>query len=302
MKTHIIYATLVVANLIFAFSLKADGPGEIISRPLRNTTSGVISFVERLRPGLKDVAEVLVITDVPLYRKQNGTSVYSDVLAHSKAEPFGDAHGRSTNAHETAHSIHNQLLNEHTAINKKPFNGFYLLNGQAAVLEEPAMKLSRIVPEIPQSLRVYRYFTYFDNQKDWDHRPLYIFDEWSAYVIGGKTAIDDLEHGIKIGNSDYVSGCLDFSIYALCTAKAIKQHNPVYYNQNKQFKAFVTYQLVQANETFLKGLNFKECQSEKQMFFLRNWLTNPDCAGLRDFAQKEFGGIWLDKATRDALK
>lgn len=242
--------------------------------------------------------------EVKTYRKSEEGTVYGDVISHSKGAPFGDAHGRSTNAHETAHGIHSEIRNEYTAKLKKRVNGFYALKGRGVVIEEPGIKMSHAVKFIPENLRSYRYDLYMVKQlRDWNDTPLYICDEWNAYVLGGKCCVDDVKQGKhKGGWTDGVSGCLDFSIYTIALAMAVKEHDKDYWANHKQFKNWVIWNLKEANTTYLAGHRMKEFQWEKQDKLLKEFLESPGAAKMREFVQAELQGVWLDAKTAAASK
>lgn len=242
--------------------------------------------------------------EVKVYRKSEEGTVYGDIISHSKGAPFGDRAGRSTNAHETAHGIHSEIRNEYTSSLKKRVNGFYALKGRGVVIEEPGIKMSHAVKFIPENLRSYRYDLYMVNQlRDWNDTPLYIMDEWNAYVLGGMCCVDDVKQGKhKEGWTDGVSGCLDFSIYTVALAMAVKEHDKEYWNDHPQFRNFVKWNLKRANETYLAGHRMKEFQWEKQDKLLKEFLESAGSAKMREFVKAELDGIWLDAKTVEASK
>lgn len=250
-------------------------------------------------PAPKEAAPDFV--EVKVYRKSEEGTVYGDIISHSRGAPFGDAHGRSTNAHETAHGIHSEIRNEYTKSGKK-VNGFYALKGRGVVIEEPNIKMSHAVKFIPENLRSYRYDLYMVKQlRDWNDTPTYIMDEWNAYVLGGMCCVDDVRQGKhKGGWTDGVSGCLDFSIYTMALAMAVKEHDKAYWESNTQFKNWVKWNLKRANETYLAGHRMKEFQWEKQDKLLKEFLDSTGGARMREFVKAELDGIWLDAKTIEA--
>lgn len=236
---------------------------------------------------------------VPEYRKASDDSILSDVSKHSKKEPFADG-SRATKAHETAHGIHSELRNFYRASLKKNVNGFYALNGRGVIVEEPNIKMNQVNYFVPENLRSYRWQTYFVQQKMyWDDVPLYIMDEWSAYVIGGKSCVQDYNKGIyKDGWTDGVSGCLDFSIYTLALCMAIEKNDPEYWKNNVQFKKFVSWQLKEAYETFVEGRKMDMFKWDKQDLLLKELLTSQEAEPFRRLLKNEFNGVWLDVPTK----
>ena len=231
---------------------------------------------------------------VPIFRQSEKDSVFGDVLSHSEEKPFGGSN-RSTNAHETGHGIHSYLRNKYTGIMHKKVNGFYALKDRGVIIEEPKIRKSQIAKFVPQSLHSYRYDLYIAGQKEWDDTPLYIYDEWNAYILGGKTNVDDVISNRYKGEwIDGVSGCIDFSFYAIATAMAIKQHDPEYWNSNKQYRDFTIWNLKEAHETYLVGHKMKWFKWDKQDALLRAFLTSSDAIEMRRFVKDNLEGVWLN--------
>ena len=230
--------------------------------------------------------------EIPQQRTVRGEGVYADIMNHSVEAPFGDAHGRPTNAHETAHGIHATYRNIYYKTLKTRVNAFYMLDGKVAVVKEPDFLLQHIAREIPQSLRGYRYQLYFvEQRRDWDDRPLYVFDEWTAYICGGETAVDDLEFNDIKANSDAVSGCLEFSLYAVAAYLTAKARDPDYLEHEPQFKSVLYYNLTRAEDAFYSGREaFPSSKQEKLYEALQ---SSPDAAPIRNCLKNEFGGAFL---------
>jgi hypothetical protein len=232
---------------------------------------------------------------VQRYRNPPEDSVLGDIIAHSRQAQFGNAHGRSTNAHETTHGINSEVRNEHTRRLNKRMNAFYVLKGRAVVIEEPNIRKHQVALFVPQSLRSYRYRTYISGQSAWDDTPLYIFDEWRAYVNGGMCNVEDVQRGVYRGGwTDGVSGCLDFSIYSIATAMAVAKHDNSYWQNNEQFRAFLIWNLKESYKTYMLGSRMDQFKWSTQDDWLRNLRTSPDAAEMREFINTHLEGIWLE--------
>lgn len=233
--------------------------------------------------------EFLIIESVT----KPGPSVYEDVIAHFE-KPYGDSSGRSTNVHETAHGIHSQERNKHFKTIGR-CNAFYCLKGRVVVLREPRLKMEHI--EIPTVARSYRHALYFKEQlKYWNDTPTYPLDEWSAYILGAECAVEDHESGIETEKSDAVSGCLEFSIYSLATAKAIKEKDPDYWFQEENFRKFMKFNLDRAERAFFAGRYI--FKSEKQEKLLEDFRNHDECEPIRKFMSEEFGEFFLRDSFR----
>lgn len=233
-----------------------------------------------------------VFVEIPKQREINDHGAYQDVLSYSVEAPFGNEHGRATNVHETAHGIHAEYRNKYTLKLKRRVNALYMRDGKIALVKEPDFLLKHIAREIPVPLRGYRYQLYFiDQQQYWDDRPIYVFDEWTAYISGGECAVDDLAKDIVEKGADAVSGCLEFSIYAVATYLTAKLRDPEYLAHEPQFKRVLYYNLTRAEQTFYAGREvFK---STKQEALYNALQTHPEAAPVRDCLRNEFDGMFL---------
>jgi hypothetical protein len=229
------------------------------------------------------------------YKKLILDSIYSDVLSHSKQEPHGDKWGRYTNVHETAHGIHNELRNKYKLLLKTQINVFYCLNGKAVVIKEPNIRIRHINKYIPHILRSSRYKLYLIDQiQYWDDVPLYILDEWNCYILGGECAVDDFNNKRPLEKTNAVSGCLEFSIYSIALCMAIKEHDPIYWATNTQFKAFIKYNLIRSERTFGAGTCVQEFNNDEQNRLYDSLLNHEDSEPIRVFLKNEFDGIFVD--------
>lgn len=70
-------------------------------------------------------------------------------------------------------------------------NAFYVLGGRGLRLPEPACQLRDVAEDVPLRLCGMAYQLYLVQQRRyWNDQPLYVFDEWSAYLNGLQTALD----------------------------------------------------------------------------------------------------------------
>jgi len=232
---------------------------------------------------------------VPQYRTMDGDSVYSDVLSHSKQKPHGDHDGRYTNVHETAHGIHNELRNQYKLIIKLPINVFYCLNGKAVIVDDPKIKIRHISPYIPEVLRSSRFKIYLIEQiQYWDDVPTYIFDEWTCYILGAECAVDDYQKKKPLEKTNAVSGALEFSIYSIGLAMAVKDHDPIFWKNNTNFKSFIKYNLIRAEKAFSAGADVPEFRNKEQDRLQQALLKDKDAEPIRQFLKTEFDGIFVD--------
>lgn len=156
----------------------------------------------------------LQFVDVPIIQK-NVSPKLGKILGDIESRmPAGHiykfADDLITWAHETTHGLNANIRNAHYKPGLR-FNAFYILDGKAVLLEEPAnLKLSTVAPKVPQSLRGKIYQLYMiDQQKYWNDRPLYTWDEWTAYANGTATRTD-----LKITNrAETVAYMWEMAVY-----------------------------------------------------------------------------------------
>ena len=238
----------------------------------------------------------LVFTEVDKYRKIEENTVYGDVLTHSFEKPYGDQDSRRINVHETSHGITSHLRNLYSKALSKKLNVFYVLNSRCIVLEESNISMHLVTKYIPPDLRSYRYNLYFvKNIVDWNDMPSYIIDEWNSYILGSKSAVEDYKNGILNEKVDAVSGCLDFSIYAICFAMAVKEHDNEYWKTYPQFKNTIKFLLIEAEKTFGEGMKIENFRNSSQEKLHKNLKSSPDAKKIRAFLKEEFDNIFIDK-------
>lgn len=233
-------------------------------------------------------ADAPVFIEIPPCRP-GGEGVLADILEHSVEPPFGNQHGRPTNAHETAHGIHATFRNRHTTKARR-VNAFYMGSGRVAIVDEPEFLIRDVSKHIPNCLRGYRYTLYFQDQlRYWDDRPLYVMDEWTAYVCGAETAVDDWGRLQIDTDEDSVSGSLEFSVYAVAlylTAKERKQ------DDDQQLKAVIQFNLTRAEAAFSAGREVFAHSGQEQIY--KALQSHPDAEPIRRCLQEEFEGAFLE--------
>lgn len=206
-------------------------------------------------------------------RKKNVSSdtLYADVANHCDDwSYYGGSSDMSTNAHEATHGINNQIRNAfrigysfvHHKLGKdsviKPtlrdltlgVNGFYVLKNRAVTIPEPACKKHDIIPFIHAWFRKTRYSLYVAGQSDWDSCPLYIYDEWTAYINQAIVAEDLLAKGLyKDGNQDITYGAVEFVAYGLALCMAADKVNAL----SDLLREFTRFQIRRAFNAYYVG-------------------------------------------------
>lgn len=129
--------------------------------------------------------------NIPTLREPTHGTLLEDFYSRLTAKEvayFGENPSNSlvTSGHELNHCLNNNARN---LIRKPQVNAFYTSGGRAYIFHEPPLRLSDIAAAIPKPLRDEFYDLYLiKSQKDWENQPLYVYDEFSAYITGSITA------------------------------------------------------------------------------------------------------------------
>lgn len=220
-------------------------------------------------------------------------TILQDIVNHIPSNQIATykADNMMTWGHETTHGINAHIRNNLSPDKNAATNGFYLLKGQYALVKEPGIRKSEVAPIVPANLRGSRYDLYVAGQKEWDDRPLYILDEWNAYINGGAVAVELVSKGLwKDGNIDAVRGIIEFNVYALATAMAVKAGDATYYKDYKQFREFIAHNIRRGMVVYHEGVKTTFFGGFEQEQYMTNLRTSPDADALRVFA-REFLGV-----------
>ncbi len=222
-----------------------------------------------------------------------GTTL-TDIGRHIPSQ-YGDTYWSNdaiTAGHETSHGIHAHLRN-YEAPSSIGWNAFYVLGDRVAFVAEPAMRKSDIKPHIPTALRGDRYQLYLEGQTAWDDTPLYVFDEWNAYVNGAEVGVAQVSAQLYTGGwTDAVMGPLEFTVYAIATAKAVAQEDPDYFATNLQFRRFTAWNIARAMHLFALGRAMPDFEWTKQDAYATTLRTGAAGEQLRTFARDTWGADW----------
>jgi hypothetical protein len=171
------------------------------------------------------------------YRPQGaqGGLIFDDVLSHCTVEMRQRMYDQDkiVYCHEATHGVNSQIR-QCLIVN---WAGLYTRNHRAFILRNPRVRLDQVAPLVSPGQRDEVYDLYLVKQrKDWNDFPLYLLDEWSAYINGTECAIEsNLDYRSELRQS------LKFSNYVACLDQAIQQYDPQY-DQLQLFRVFVKYQ------------------------------------------------------------
>jgi hypothetical protein len=248
-------------------------PGFVIERGDAKPKAGLLKRIPKL-------------IQIPiLHNAIREESRLADIMNRARrVEHFGN---RGTDGHEATHEINSNVRNAQGGM----VNAFYLMDGNVAVLKEPGIRKSAVAAYVPASLRDYRFNTYVAGARDWDDRPLYLVDEWSAYINGCIVALDDAKSNRGRDNSDRACGCIDLGIYCVALAMAVEKQDPAYFKNEAQFLDFMNYQWGRAKEVFDQAAPLFPFDSQDVL--LKNLRTSPDAEAMRQFIKTHLNGVWL---------
>jgi len=225
--------------------------------------------------------------------------VLTDIENHLPAS-YGTTYRDSdkiTHGHETSHGIHSHIRNYFNKTGKRA-NGLYVLSDRGVIVVEPNIRKSQVAAFVPASLRGSRYSLYITGQTEWDDTPLYVWDEWNAYVNGGAVGTDLVKRGLwKYGWRDGVNGQLEFAVYAVAVAMAVQKHDPAYLEGNQQFREFLAWNLRRTMSIFREGQKMKDFAWAEQDAYYEKLKTSADAETWRSF----FKGFFGDAFTSEVL-
>jgi hypothetical protein len=199
-----------------------------------------------------------------------------------------------TFGHETSHGIHAHLRNYENTTGEQA-NAFYVLGDKAALVVEPNIRKSDVAPYVPASLRDFRYDTYVTGAPDWDDTPLYLWDEWNAYVNGAEVGVNRVSEGVWSEGWRDQSGNLEFVVYAMAVAHAVSELDPSYFASYGQFREFLMWNTERAMALFAQHQSMPEFQAASVAAYHDTLKTSADAEALRQFIRATFGDAWAEQ-------
>ena len=184
--------------------------------------------------------------EAPAIRAPSSGGYLGDIISRcSSPGTYMDA-DRVTSAHECTHGVNSDLRQRYPGC-----NCFYVLNGHAAVVAEPAITIGQVASAVPANERGRNFQLYLVQQRrDWDRQPLYLFDEMSAYLNGASVAY---ELGIADRFRDSFTSAVEFTDYG----RTLLRLAPRNYDA-RPLRAVLAYQI-------------KRCQLLREWSIRRGW-------------------------------
>lgn len=131
----------------------------------------------------------------------------------------------ATSVHEETHGINSDIRNMYAG-GTRTWKAFYVFKDRACVVTEPRFSLRDVTQFVPTLLRGQMYQDYMlraANGGVWMNEPLYMYDEWTAYV-------NALRASIELGdwNTSDLRFSLEFGFLALAVLGGIHTHQKSY--------------------------------------------------------------------------
>jgi hypothetical protein len=265
---------------------------------LRSLLCGALLCLISSVISVADPGDHVVFTPLPAFHSTHNPkwgTVVTDIMDHEAPGDSNHFNDRMTLAHETTHGIHAYIRN-HLNHTGRRANGFYVLEDRAVIVPEPNLRKRQIASYVPRSLKGMRYATYVTGQTEWDDTPLYLWDEWNAYVNGAAAGVDLVQSGLwNEPWQDGVAGELEFVAYALATAMAVKAIDPTYFDKETQFTEFLAFNIKRSMANYKVGSLMDAFKWETQDKYYRSLQTSSDAEALREFARDQFGAAWAQE-------
>lgn len=209
---------------------------------------------------------LVIVLFAPVRDVQMSPAILADVQSHLAA---GNVYWDSdviTCTHESSHGIASVLRQKYG----KP--GFYLLNNEAALIEEPKTTISAVAREVPSVLRGEVFQLYLvDSRRWWDEQPSYIFDELVAYTNG---SLCREQAGIE-SRQETVRYATEFIVYSICVARVANDLG---------CREFLRREI----ETTIRVSRRSQIVSP----YFTTFQTHPDAEPLREWTRNYFGAEW----------
>lgn len=213
----------------------------------------------------------------PKHSVETGDTLYADIINHCQNyQQYMQQGDKFTTAHEETHGCNSDIRMDAGA----GMNGFYVGKNRAIALPEPNCKKSDCIKFIPVSMKGYRYDLYVTGQQEWNDAPLYLFDEFTAYINGALSAIE-LKRKENYVENVVIDGPIEFITYIVATLMAVEQANEL----KPPLIGFGLWMLRHAYNSYFESLkDFPPFAEQDKIYQLQK--SSPDWQPQRDFLSK----------------
>jgi hypothetical protein len=286
---YTLMCSFVTATFIFMGAAGQDVPAtpmKQVPTPKKQWGDGVVWFEYLPQKKLNDPSWGEFLTDIENHLPEKFGATYRDK-------------SKSTWSHETTHGIHSHLnMTYRKADDKARSYGQYVGGNKACMIPQPRIRITNVAEIIPQKMRKMRYQLYLVQQAaSWNTDPLYLYDEWTAYVNGSTTALELAKKGglpavtgdPNSTKTDAALSCLEFNVYALYVVKATVDLDKEY--DAKQLLEFTAWNSRRSMEIY-HGCMKLECLNWDNGEYLKFLQESDDALDLRRFVIKTWGPTW----------
>lgn len=187
----------------------------------------------------------------------------------------------ATYGHESAHMVAAAIRNGM----RERVNVFYVGEGKACVLKEPRATIARAAEFVPTVLRGDRFRTYLGNPDSaWNSEPLYIVDEWNAYMWEAAVALSQTrEQKPLLPDRREAVGQIEFIPYVLGLYLAVEADDPEYLagEDGAKFRRFLAWGIRRSTS------QYNACQAIKSLRWRYDLdLSHPDAKALKTVYDK----------------
>ena len=270
--------------------------------------SDSFSKEDQPEPGLEDeLSQYLIHLDQKRTNTPSqGASVLQDVVGHYFSGPGCLSYTNyyssdpDTYSHEATHGLNACIRNNYNP-NQEHLNGFYLLEGKAIVITEPRVKKSQVAGFVPKGLQsldlTKRFNTYIIGQSSFENDPLYIFDEWNAYINGALESIEQFKTKNYKTNSVLLgAGATEFMVYATSLGLAISKLDPSYFTQEPKFIPLYKHLVEKTVIRILQeGSSYSQVVDPSMVAYFNKFRTSAESEDLRNFIRTYMGTGWAKK-------
>lgn len=122
-----------------------------------------------------------------------GKGIYQDV--YSRTSPAGRKAAYMEDRVIYAHELTHQIDSEITVDFDSPTFSVYMGNGKYTRFLQPSFPLSRVAALVPKELHTDLYNLTFTSRINGHKRPLYLLDEWNAYIVEAQHSVETRDPG-----------------------------------------------------------------------------------------------------------
>jgi hypothetical protein len=167
------------------------------------------------------------------------------------------------------------------------------------MIPQPKIRITNVAEVVPQSMRLSLFQLYLvDQTKSWNTDPLYLYDEWNAYVNGAMTGVELGKRGKAAAlppghnSTNSMLSCLEFNVYAIHLCMTAKDLDKTY--DAKQLLEFTAWNSRRGMNIYKEGykLEFFNWDKHEYLTFLQ---THDDAQKMRDFVIETWGATWAEE-------